>query len=119
MENSSIEKRRQGKFTAILEILANSEKNIDFTKLTRFSPFLNMIIENPTNSDLSYKINNEDFFSFLTAGLIKIHEAENIREITLKNENATNVKIKIEVNNKITLFELEKLKAGVMEYAKN
>jgi hypothetical protein len=117
IEKNSIQKRREGKFSEIITIPANDSFVLDLT-LTKWAPFLNYIFRNKTSFDISYYINNSKEFDYMAGGEILQEEAEVINEIKFVNDNASDVQLVVNFNNKITMLELEKIKAGVMIYGR-
>jgi hypothetical protein len=118
IQENSIQKRREGKFSEIITIPANDSLVLDFTILTKWAPFLNYIFRNKSSFDISYYINNSKEFDYMAGGEILQEEAEVINEIKFVNDNASDVQLVVNFNNKITMLELEKRKAGVMIYGR-
>lgn len=114
---NNVSKRREGEYSTILTIPANSSKSLNLKKLSEYAPFLNAIFRNINAQNIKYYLNNGEFFNYLVGGEVRVEEASNFFYIEFENENSVDVDIVLEFSNKVTQFELEKLKVGVMKYA--
>lgn len=113
---NSVSKRRDGEYSDILEVPANSSLVLNLNVLSDKAPFLNAILRNMSSNNIKFYLNNRDEFRYLAGGEIRQIEANNFQIIIFENTGSSVAEVVVEFNNEITLFELEKLKVGVMKY---